>query len=369
MYKGDEPFSIFLKKYFATRRKHGSRDRKQIAHLCYCFFRLGKAHVEWSAEQRIIAGLFLISRAPNEILEALQPGWNAHTRHSIDEKAAIAGVDLTLVFPWKDELSTGIDPEKFNTSFFIQPDLFLRVRPGCYEEVIVKLKQASLSYKDIPPFAISLPPATKTDEFLQHDKEVVVQDLNSQRVGEMLELAKKNLPPVPAVWDCCAASGGKSMLAKDILGTMNLTVTDVRENILLNLRKRFNTAGIKHYRSIVADLAKQALPGKDEYDLVIADLPCTGSGTWGRTPEQLYSFEENRIIEYATLQKMILSNTVPSLKRGGQLLYITCSVFQKENEEVIAYLEKEFQLKSLKQELLKGYELKADTLFAALLIR
>jgi 16S rRNA (cytosine967-C5)-methyltransferase len=55
------------------------------------------------------------------------------------------------------------------------------------------------------------------------------------------------------------------------------------------------------------------------------------------------------------------------VKKGGYLLYITCSVFKKENEEVIEYLERDFNLKVQKMELLKGYDKKADSLFAALL--
>jgi 16S rRNA (cytosine967-C5)-methyltransferase len=55
------------------------------------------------------------------------------------------------------------------------------------------------------------------------------------------------------------------------------------------------------------------------------------------------------------------------LKPGGSLLYITCSVFKKENEEMVEYINEKFHLQLVKMELLRGYELKADTMFAALL--
>ena len=96
------------------------------------------------------------------------------------------------------------------------------------------------------------------------------------------------------------------------------------------------------------------------------DAPCSGSGTWGRTPEQLYFFNEAQIISYAKLQANILQNVIPALKKGGHLLYITCSVFQAENEAIVKLIQEEQGLTLIKAELLKGYEEKGDTMFAAL---
>jgi 16S rRNA (cytosine967-C5)-methyltransferase len=386
-YKGDEPFSSFLKKYFAANKQHGSRDRKQISHLCYSYFRLGKAGGQMEVASRIVAGLFLSAAAPNELLATLKPEWNDKTTLPVKEKAAIAGIELNEVFPLYEEWSGGIDREKFNASFFVQPDLFLRIRPSQQEKVIKKLEGSGMDFILIPPSTLRLPPASKTDEWLEHDKEVVVQDLNSQRVGEFLEWLKETIVGPGRsddrtddcrVWDCCAASGGKSILAKDILGNIDLTVSDVRESILVNLKKRFERAGIKQYHSFISDLAGEGTIPAKNYDLVMADVPCTGSGTWSRTPEQLFYFDEKKIAAYASLQKKIVSRVVPAIKAGGYLLYITCSIFRSENEDMIAYLQKELHLHVVKMharmngsdgELFKGYELKADTLFAALLQR
>ena len=67
------------------------------------------------------------------------------------------------------------------------------------------------------------------------------------------------------------------------------------------------------------------------------------------------------------LQKKIVSNLIPHLLPGGYLLYITCSVFSKENEEVIELIKEKFHLELVKMEILEGYNQKADTMFAALL--
>nr|WP_308199509.1 hypothetical protein [Chitinophaga sedimenti] len=92
-------------------------------------------------------------------------------------------------------------------------------------------------------------------------------------------------------------------------------------------------------------------------------------GHLGRTPENLYYFEEKKIEYYQSLQKRIAANVVKCLKPGGALIYITCSVFRKENEEVVAYLENELGLQMQQGGVIKGYDRAADTMFAARLVK
>ncbi|MEJ7677274.1 MAG: hypothetical protein WKG06_05250 [Segetibacter sp.] len=140
--------------------------------------------------------------------------------------------------------------------------------------------------------------------------------------------------------------------------------------MIQNLHKRFKEAGIKNYQSFIADLSniknlKAALHNKT-FDFIICDAPCSGSGTWSRTPEQLMFFEKEEITRYSNLQKSICTNSISFLKKGGYFLYITCSVFKRENEEIAEFITQRFPLTLIKTELLKGYEIKADTMFAAL---
>lgn len=325
-YKGEQPFGHYIKQYFNANKKYGSKDRKHISQLCYAYFRLGKALPELSIEEKILHGA-----------ERLQ--------HPAD------------IFPFRDELSAGIDHEAFCRSFLVQPDLFLRLRPGRERVVKTKLQAAGIPFEERTPSCLALPNASRADAVVDMDKEAVIQDYSSQRVGELM-------PPAKHILDACAASGGKSILAYDLLKPEQLTVSDIRKSIMANLEKRFARAGIKNYRSIVTDLATStaALHNK-QFDLVIADVPCTGSGTWSRTPEQLYYFEGSEIERYSKLQKKIVNNLIPHVKPGGYLLYVTCSVFRKENEEVVEFAKGKLEC----MEVLKGYDLKADTMFAALI--
>ncbi len=385
-YKGEEPFASFLKKYFGRYKKYGSKDRKQVSHLCYCYFRLGKALLDISIEERVLIGLFLCSDRPTEILGLLKAEWNKKVDLPVKEKLLIiparlrqSGGNYSLfidsVFPWKEELSGGIDHEKFCESFFIQPDLFIRLRPGCESEVKTKLLDHGINFLEITSTCLSLPNASRIENIIEPDKEAVVQDLNSQQTGNLLTNFKSQISnQKPKVWDCCAASGGKSLMLYDIDPDIELTVSDIRESVLFNLKKRFAKAGIQNYTSFINDLSQPSLKPqispkesfRTNFNLIICDAPCTGSGTWSRTPEQLYLFDEKKIEQYALLQKKIVSTIIPRLKGEGCLLYITCSVFKKENEEVVEFIQSNSELELIKIELLKGYDRKADTMFAAL---
>lgn len=368
-YTHDEPFASFLKKQFAADKKFGSRDRKTIAHLCYCYFRMGHLMERESVQERMITGLFLCSGCEGEMLLLANPDWNEKAELPINEKLQMLHLTATDLFPFVDELSEGIDADAFCKSHFTQPDLFLRIRPGYKETVLQKLTDAGIGFELKSAVCIAVPTTTKVAEILLLNKEAVVQDYSSQMVGDLLfPLSSQGRNYPWNVWDCCAASGGKSIMAKDILDQVELTVSDVRETILFNLKKRFAEAGINTYKSFVADLSAENLKlPSTAYDLIIADVPCSGSGTWGRTPEQMHSFESASIDSYSQLQQKIAAAVVPHLKQQGYLLYITCSVYKKENEEVVQTLQQQCSLQLLEQRLLKGYHEKADTMFAALL--
>jgi len=373
-YKGDVPLAVYLKKYFSSNKKYGSKDRKQITALCYNFYRLGKAIPQLPVKEKIIVAVFLCENKSNDFLQFHKPEWNEIITKPIAEKIEVAGFIVDDVFPWAEALSDGIDAELFRYSFFIQPDLFLRIRPGKKDTVTKKLQAAGIGFELMNDDCIALPNSTKIDAVLEIDNDVIIQDFNSQKVLDFLkylEPADKDqvsgIRYPTSAWDCCAASGGKSILAYDILkGEIDLTVSDIRESILSNLKKRFETAGIKNYKSFIADLTGNEFNIQHSpFNIVICDAPCTGSGTWSRTPEQLYYLKRKTIDVYTAMQKQIVSNVIPHVQVGGIFIYITCSVFKDENEEMVNFIKEKFHLQLLQMELLKGYDKKADSMFTA----
>lgn len=368
-YHGEQPFHLFLKSYFKQFPNYGSRDRKRIAHLCYCYFRSGLAMKKSDPEDKLLTALFLCSNVEDPLLHHFHPDWTAVISQSIEQKVSFlqekkVPIDVSDIFPLSSHLSPSLPHYRtFTLSHFHQPSLFVRLRPGKEETVRKTLMQNNIQFEE-EGSCITLTNGEDVTGLLVADKEIVVQDYSSQQTGIVIQAALETAGKNAAVWDCCAASGGKSMLAFDLDPTIDLAVSDIRNTILDNLEERFKRAGIRQYRAFETDLTVPMRPGK-KYDIVMADVPCSGSGTWGRTPADMQYFSEGRLRHYVDLQRKILTNVLSSIKPGGQLLYFTCSVYKEENEQQVQYLLDNSFLELKEMRLLEGYEKGADTLFAA----
>lgn len=370
-YSGGEPFHLYLKKYFSANRKHGSRDRKIIIALCYGFFRIGKGlNTSFSKETQFLIGLFLTHPSMLEKETALHFNLQLHLTSTLQDRMNCVSeyVVTENLFPFNEFLSEEIDKKSFSLSFLQQPKLFLRIRPDKELKVTGKLAGAGIVYEKINRYSIAIANQEKLKDVLEQDKDAVVQDYNSQQTALLFPKELLNLKQPIAIWDCCAASGGKSILAFDNFKQVRLTVSDTRKNILDNCKKRFKAAGITHFDSFVTDLSKDeipVLPNTSKFDLIIADVPCSGSGTWSRTPEHLFTFNKNEVKRYSLLQQSIVEKVINYLKPGGFLIFITCSVFRKENEENLSLIQN-MGMNLKESQYFKGYKMQADTLFGAL---
>jgi len=372
-YQGDKPFAIFLKQFFASNKKYGSKDRKSIASICFHYFRMGRTFTNIPIEEKLLIATFLCEKKDSLLLQELRPDWNEKISLSISEKLNILGQNISLLdfFPFTDLLSSDIEKEAYSLSMLIQPDLFIRIRPKSKDTVINQLQQSGFHWQLLNEHCVRLKNSDKIADFFKLDNELVIQDANSQKVLDFLKqpglLENSVANNTLSVWDCCAASGGKSILLTDVLDQkIDLTVSDIRETILTNLHERFKSAGIIEYESFVTDLSSSdnKMIHKD-FDLIICDAPCSGSGTWGRTPEQLVFFKKTSLQYYAELQKKIVANAFTHLKPGGLLVYITCSVFKAENEMAVNFITESLECKLLDQQMLKGYQQQSDSMFVA----
>jgi 16S rRNA (cytosine967-C5)-methyltransferase len=376
-YPANTPLSKFLPVYFKRNKQMGSTDRRIASRLLYNYFRLGKAVEDQALEERLFIAQFLCNNLPDDFLEHFRPLFNEKIDLPASEKIAFLereyGFTLEDVFPFIDHLSGGINKKEFLTSFFIQPDLFIRIHRGKEKAVISVLEDANISYQEAGERTIVLPNGTKLDQLFSNkssgnrkeDLPFQVQDLSSQQTLSYFQPERYE-----HWWDACAASGGKSLLLFNQEPTIKLVVSDIRESVLNNLDERFIGAGLRNYQKKALDLTQNPDPVlyNFHFDGIILDAPCSGSGTWGRTPEMISQFGEYKIQGFQSLQKSIASNVIKYLKPGKPLIYITCSVFKEENEEVVDHLQ-ELGLTLERFEVLKGYEHKADTMFVARLIK
>ncbi len=314
-YQGQEPLAAYLKKYFAANKKHGSKDRKSISAFCYAHFRI--MHED---------------------------------------------------FPLQEAISKEIDLPAFILSHAIQPLLFIRIRPWQKEKVVATLQAAAIEFTEVNEHCFAFSNTTSLQNILALNKEAVIQDLNSQALAELLNHVPTSMETPIQVWDACAASGGKTILMFDTMQNIRMHVSDVRESILFNADKRLQEAGIRPASVQVIDLT-QPFDIKKPFDFVFADLPCSGSGTWGRTPEQIAFFKKENLASYTQLQSKIIENILPTVKLDGHLLIATCSVYAAENEAHVDAILAQGQFELIEQKYFKGYTQQADTLFGAILKR
>ena len=366
-YPAETPLSKFLPGFYRLNKQMGSTDRRVAGRLIYNYFRLGRALNDLPADERIIVAEFLCNTQINSFLQHFKPDWAACVNFDIDEKIDLIKktyptFNLADVFPWVNDLSKGIDREAFLRSFFIQPDLFIRVNAGFEHLVKAELGNASIIFRDEGNGCLALPNGTRLESVISNPRWYEVQDKSSQQTANYFKPQKWD-----AWWDACAASGGKSLLLHGLEPNLKLVVSDIRESILANLDERFRSAGLLKYQKKQLDLMQNIDQELYNYafDGIILDAPCSGSGTWGRTPEMIAQFDTHKIEFFQRLQKTIAANVIKYLKPGKPLIYITCSAFKAENEDVVNYLTTEKGLKLEEMKVLKGYEDKADTMFVA----
>jgi len=369
-YDGNLPLHRFLPVYFKQHKQMGSSDRRWATRYIYSFFRLGKALPSLPAEERLSIADFLCHDTLSLLVEKNLPDLKGSINLPLEEKLALIkakypGFDFEEIYPFHTALSTGINKNNFFASFFKQPDLFIRIKAEDSAAVISKLEAENITVKVISDTALALPNGTKLETILTEGT-YQVQDLSSQHTGLYFKPNKWD-----KWWDCCAASGGKTLLLHSLEPVIELLVSDLRESVLLNLDERLRSAGIKKYHKKELDLLKNndQVLHHYQFDGIILDAPCTGSGTWGRTPEMLTFFEERKIDQFASIQKGIAQNIVKYLKQGKPLIYITCSAFAAENEAVVQHMVDTLPLELEEMELIKGFENNADTMFVARLIK
>jgi 16S rRNA (cytosine967-C5)-methyltransferase len=350
-YNGSMPLAHYLKNYFKKFPILGSRDRKMLSAMAYSYYRCSKGFESTEQIETLISNCLAMCGSEN----LLPPGTEfPKLPFNIN---ALCRYDLPL--------SQGISKDEWLQSMLVQPNLFIRIRKD-NGKVLSLLNSKDIPYTFITDNCISLPNGAKIDTLLPPDT-YVVQDASSQKTGEYFTPKKNEL-----WYDCCSGAGGKSLLLKDLEPGVRLTITDKRETIIYNLQQRFkqyrHTLPVAHVTDVANKEQLEKTLGSKQFDNIICDAPCSGSGTWSRTPEQLYFFDPAAIQSFSALQTDISLNVSGHLKPGGRLIYITCSVFKNENEDVVAEIIKQTGMKLVTSQLINGITIHADSMFIATLM-
>lgn len=157
----------------------------------------------------------------------------------------------------------------------------------------------------------------------------MVQDVSSMRVAEWAEPEAGDY-----VIDVCAAPGGKALhMADKLNGTGFVEARDLTEYKTELIRDNIRRCRLTNINAVSRDAAVYDEASKEKADIVIADLPCSGLGVLGRKTDLKYKLTPKAQESLVKLQREILSAVNPYVKPGGKLLYSTCTIDRRENEE------------------------------------
>ncbi len=163
---------------------------------------------------------------------------------------------------------------------------------------------------------------------------IEIQDEGSQLLGLIC-----NAKPGMQVLDYCAGGGGKTLaLAAAMGGKGRIVAINIEERRLANAKPRLTKADVHNVelRPLSDDKHRKWLRRqKDKFDIVLVDAPCSSSGTWRRNPDLRWHHYGPKHEEIENIQRDILSRVWQNVKIGGRLVYATCSLFGKENENQV----------------------------------
>ena len=168
-----------------------------------------------------------------------------------------------------------------------------------------------------------------------------------QDESSMFPVAVADLKEGDSVLDVCAAPGGKTLHAADRVGSSGKVIardlTDFKTEFIKenNDRIGYNQIQVEPWDALVFD---EKLEGA--MDLVLADLPCSGLGIMGRKNDIKYHITKEQMKELAALQRQILSVVWRYVKPGGQMVFSTCTLNRKENEENVRWIQENTPLKT-----------------------
>jgi 16S rRNA (cytosine967-C5)-methyltransferase len=359
------PMDSLMASYFRQRRYIGAKDRVFIADLTYLCLREQAAlgwHVECggapiTARSIMLAALYFLHELPaDEIIDL----YNDDFAYS---PAPLTRIEREMLSGWQHQAynpATMPDSARYNVPQWTVPyfkaalgdnwpqhaqalnqqaPIDLRVNTlKCpdRETLLDELRYLGLAAEPTPHSPLGVRVAKR---FAAHSTDIFrdgyyeMQDEGSQMLAALV--AAK---PGDKVIDFCAGAGGKTLaIAAAMRNKGRILALDTAEHRLKQIKPRLARAGVDNVQTHV--LSSEADPWlkrhKASADWVLIDAPCSGSGTWRRNPDLKWRFGPEDLQQILAIQAKILQEAAKLVRPGGYLVYMTCSLWENENNSQI----------------------------------
>jgi 16S rRNA (cytosine967-C5)-methyltransferase len=330
-WRRDPALPARIQSLFARHKEFGSRDRRLYREMIYTTLR----YLPWIEP--------LLTGAPEEAVRRI--AWfAAELPATANFRAASAtgepptGNRAELLPTWFQAHCPAIFERAELDAQLRRAPLWLRLQTSTPDGVTTEFESRGWKWRRAEALSNAIEivgdvDVTRTDAWT--DGLFEVQDLGSQMILESVGIGSGEH------WlDACAGAGGKTLQLAALLGSAGrIAAFDVRPAALEELAARARRAGIPlgtgAGESSAATIDVLTQPPTGNYDGVLVDAPCSGSGTWRRSPHLKWVTTEAQILRASEMQQTLLSDFSARVRPGGRLVYATCSLSARENEDVI----------------------------------
>lgn len=234
--------------------------------------------------------------------------------------------------------------KKLLKSFFYKSDFVIKQNKLKENNLKINLENKGFVLEDHPfltdSFIVENPESIiDTNEF--KEGKFIIQDGSCSLCAEILEPMENSV-----VLDICAAPGSKSCNIQEITNNQSIIYcNDINENKIDRIKENVTKCGVENvqYLNFDATILKEDLINK--FDRILVDAPCSATGVINKNPEIKLFRTKKDVEDLVGIQRRILENCEKYLKKGGILVYSTCSLLKEENEENVDYIENKLNLK------------------------
>jgi 16S rRNA (cytosine967-C5)-methyltransferase len=344
----DGPADMLMSRFFRQHHTLGSRDRGLVAEAIFHALRR-YATLGWimqpaqPARAPRLAALVTLARQHG--IDALDPralrGDATAVKHALAVNLATAPASVRAELPyWLYAVITRQypDADALIEAMTAPAPLDLRVNSLKADrgEVLEELRAHHVGVEPARHSPDGLRLAEKpglTQWPAYREGRIEVQDEGSQLIARLVHPRRGDM-----VVDFCAGAGGKTLALGALMRSSGrLYAFDVNEKRLTGLGPRLKRSGLSNVHPVAirneTDARVKRLNGK--CDRVLVDAPCSGSGTLRRNPDLKWRFSESELARVNEVQHSVLRAAARLLKPGGRLVYATCSLLERENQQVI----------------------------------